>query len=58
VITHLAELYLEEFKLSEDKTIMLEVRKLIDNQIQKLDNQKFSPELVELLLLKAKLLLV
>ncbi|MFX1247236.1 MAG: hypothetical protein ACFFBQ_07610 [Promethearchaeota archaeon] len=58
VITHLAELYLEEFKLSEDNMIMLEVRKLIDHQIQKLDDQKFSPELVELSFLKAKLLLV
>lgn len=58
VITHLAELYLEEFKLSEDKKVMLEVRKLIDNQIKKVDDQKFSLELVELLLLNAKLLLV
>ena len=58
VITHLAELYLEEFKLSEDDKIMLEIRQLIDNQIQKVDVLKFSPELVELSLLKAKLLLV
>ncbi|UCE14591.1 MAG: tetratricopeptide repeat protein [Candidatus Heimdallarchaeota archaeon] len=58
VITHLAELYLEEFKLSEDNHIMLEVRELIDNQIQKVDDQKFSPELVELSLLQAKLLIV
>ncbi len=58
VITHLVELYLEEFKLSEDNKILLEVRQLIDNQIQKLDDQKFSPELVELSLLKAKLLIV
>ncbi len=58
VITHLAELYLEEFKLSEDNQIMLEVRNLIDNHIQKLDDQIFSPELVELSLLKAKLFLV
>ncbi|MHA2224803.1 MAG: tetratricopeptide repeat protein [Candidatus Hodarchaeales archaeon] len=58
VITHLAELYLEEFKMSEDNNIMLEVRQLIDNQIQKVDKQKFSPELVELSLLKAKLLIV
>ena len=58
VITHLAELYLEEFKISEDPKIMLEVQQLIDNQIQRIDEQKFSPELVELSLLKAKLLLI
>jgi len=58
VITHLAELYLEEFKLSEDNQIMLEVRNLIDDHIKKIDDQIFSPELVELSLLKAKLFLV
>ncbi|MFW9779688.1 MAG: hypothetical protein ACFFE8_12610 [Candidatus Heimdallarchaeota archaeon] len=58
VLTHLAELYLDEFKLSEDKLIMKEARRLIDNHIQTLSEKKFSPELIELSLLKAKLFIV
>lgn len=58
VLIHLAELYLEEFKLSEDKLVMKEARRLIDNHIQNTSDKKFSPELLELSLLKAKLLIV
>ncbi len=58
VISHLAELYLEEFKLSEDTKILLEAQQLIDNHIEHKNDQKFSPEVVELSLLKAKLSIV
>lgn len=58
IIIYLAELYIEEFKLSEDNMIMREARSLIDNHIQSVDDQKYSPELIELSLLKAKLLII
>ncbi|MHA2279167.1 MAG: tetratricopeptide repeat protein [Candidatus Kariarchaeaceae archaeon] len=58
VVFHLVELYLEEFKLTEDRTILLEAKQLIDNQIQNIHDQKFSPELAELSLLKVKFLII
>ena len=58
VVYHLIELYIEEFKLTEDKKIMLEAQQLIDNHIHRVHDQKFSPKLVELSLLKAKMLIV
>lgn len=58
VVYHLIELYIEEFKLTEDKKIMLEAQQLIDNHIYKVHDQEFSPELVELSLLKAKMVIV
>ncbi len=58
VVYHIIELYLEEFKLTEDKKIMLEAQQLIDDHIHRVHDQKFSPKLVELSLLKAKMLIV
>jgi tetratricopeptide (TPR) repeat protein len=58
VVYHLIELYIEEFKLTEDKKIMLEAQQLIDNHIHRVHDQKISPKYVELSLLKAKLLIV
>jgi hypothetical protein len=58
VVYHLIELYIEEFKLTEDKKILQEAQQLVDNHIQSVHDQKFSPKLVELSLLKAKLFIV
>ncbi|MHA2096758.1 MAG: tetratricopeptide repeat protein, partial [Candidatus Hodarchaeales archaeon] len=58
IVFNLIELYLEEFKLTEDKKIMSEAQQLIDNHIQNVYDQKFSPELVELSLAKAKMSIV
>ncbi|MFQ5980838.1 MAG: hypothetical protein ACE5OZ_22095 [Candidatus Heimdallarchaeota archaeon] len=58
VVFHLVELYLEEFKLTEDKSILLEAQQLIDNHLQHVQDQEFSPKLPQLSFLKAKLLIV
>ncbi|PWI47019.1 hypothetical protein CEE45_13675 [Candidatus Heimdallarchaeota archaeon B3_Heim] len=58
VVSHLIELYIEEFKLTEDKKIMVEAQQLLDDHIQMADTLKFSPKLVEFSLLKAKMLIV
>ncbi len=58
VIFHLAELYLDEFKLSEDNVILQEVQDLINDELQSARDQKFSPEYIELSLLQAKLMII
>jgi tetratricopeptide (TPR) repeat protein len=58
VVYHLIELYIEEFKLTEENKIMSEAQELIDKHINRSHDQKFSPKVVELSLLKAKMSIV
>jgi tetratricopeptide (TPR) repeat protein len=58
IVYHLIDLYIEEYKLTEDEKIMLEAQQLIDNHIQHVHDQKFSPKLAELSFLKGKLLII
>ncbi|MFW9854355.1 MAG: hypothetical protein ACFFFG_04815 [Candidatus Thorarchaeota archaeon] len=58
VVFHLIELYLDEFKIAEDKTVLHEAHRLIDDQFDSKAEQCFSPTLVEFSILKAKLLII
>ncbi|MFX0123398.1 MAG: tetratricopeptide repeat protein [Candidatus Hodarchaeota archaeon] len=57
-IFHLCDLYVEEFKLSEDPAIMLEVKQLIDDYYLNVQSLGFKPKLVELSILKAKMMTI